>query len=240
MRAANRALYAAKRLGRDRVVPYHAETLSLLDDLRDAGGASDEQLAAAMLLAETLDLRDVGTARHSQTVGRLCELIARELDWSPAQIERQRAAGVLHDIGKARHLRQDPPQAGQARRRRVGGDHARHPDIGARILEYAHLTDIAAWVLRHHERIDGRGYPDGLAADEIPVEARVLAVADAYEAMTADRPYREGLPAAAAEAELREGAGTQFDPDVVAALLRALHRPNTGADEVALVVGQQP
>ena len=67
----------------------------------------------------------------------------------------------------------------------------------------------------------------------------MLAVADAYEAMTADRPYRDGLPAAAAEAELREGAGTQFDPDVVAALLRALHRPDGGADEVPLAVGQQ-
>jgi HD-GYP domain-containing protein (c-di-GMP phosphodiesterase class II) len=91
-------------------------------------------------------------------------------------------------------------------------------------------------VLRHHERVDGRGYPDGLAADAIPVEARVLAVADAYEAMTADRPYRARLPVAAAEAELREGAGTQFDPDVVAALLRALHRPGAGGDEVALAV----
>jgi HD-GYP domain-containing protein (c-di-GMP phosphodiesterase class II) len=91
-------------------------------------------------------------------------------------------------------------------------------------------------VLRHHERVDGCGYPDGLAADAIPVEARVLAVADAYEAMTADGPYRAGLPVAAAEAELREGAGTQFDPDVVAALLRALHRPGAGGDEVALAV----
>jgi HD-GYP domain-containing protein (c-di-GMP phosphodiesterase class II) len=98
----------------------------------------------------------------------------------------------------------------------------RHPEIGARILEHAHLRDMAVWVLRHHERFDGRGYPDGLAGDEIPLEARVLAVADAYEAMVADRPYRDGLAPAAAEAELRESAGTQFDPDVVEALVRAL------------------
>ncbi len=229
MRAANRALYAAKRLGRDRVVPYHAETLSLLDDLRDAGGASDEQLAAAMLLAETLDLRDVGTARHSQTVGRLCELIAHELGWTAVRAERLRAAGVLHDIGKlgiSDKILHKPGKLDDAEWEEI----ERHPEIGARILEHAHLKDIAAWVLRHHERIDGRGYPDGLAAGEIPVEARVLAVADAYEAMTADRPYRAGLPPAAAEAELREGSGTQFDPDVVAALLRALHRPDADAD----------
>jgi diguanylate cyclase (GGDEF)-like protein/putative nucleotidyltransferase with HDIG domain len=221
MRAANRALYAAKRLGRDRVVPYHAETLSLLDDLRDAGGASDEQLAAAMLLAETLDLRDVGTARHSQTVGRLCELIARELGWTAVRAERLRAAGVLHDIGKlgiSDKILHKPGKLDDGEWEEI----KRHPEIGARILEHAHLKDIAAWVRRHHERVDGRGYPDGLAAEEIPVEARVLAVADAYEAMTADRPYRQGLPQTAAEAELRDGAGTQFDPDVVAALLRAL------------------
>jgi putative nucleotidyltransferase with HDIG domain len=233
MRAANRALYAAKRLGRDRVVPYHAETLSLLDDLRDAGGASDEQLAAAMLLAETLDLRDVGTARHSQTVGRLCELIGHELGWPATRVERLRAAGVLHDIGKlgiSDKILHKPGKLDDAEWQEI----RRHPEIGARILEHAHLKDIAAWVLRHHERIDGRGYPDGLAADAIPLEARVLAVADAYEAMTADRPYRAGLPRSAAEAELREGAGTQFDPDVVDALLRALHRPDAGPGELAL------
>jgi diguanylate cyclase (GGDEF)-like protein/putative nucleotidyltransferase with HDIG domain len=221
MRAANRALYAAKRMGRDRCVPYHAETLSLIDDLRDAGGASEDQLAAAMLLAETLDLRDGGTARHSQTVGRLCELIARELGWRGSRAERLRAAGVLHDIGKlgiSDKILHKPGKLDDAEWDEI----KRHPEIGARILEHARLKDIAAWVLRHHERIDGRGYPDGLAGEEIPVEARVLAVADAYEAMTADRPYRAGLPRAAAEAELREGSGTQFDPDVVQALLRAL------------------
>ena len=69
----------------------------------------------------------------------------------------------------------------------------RHPELGARILEHANLRDISGWVRAHHERIDGRGYPHGLAGDEIPLEARILAVADAYEAMTADRPYRRAL-----------------------------------------------
>jgi diguanylate cyclase (GGDEF)-like protein/putative nucleotidyltransferase with HDIG domain len=221
LRAANRALYAAKRLGRDRCVLYHAETLSLLEDLRDAGGASDDQLAAAMLLAETLDMRDGGTARHSQTVGRLCEMVARQLGWAPVRAERLRAAGVLHDIGKlgiSDKVLQKPHPLDVAEWEEI----RRHPEIGARILEHARLRDIAVWVLRHHERFDGRGYPDGLAGDHIPLEARVLAVADAYEAMIADRPYRAGLTPAAAEAELRESAGTQFDPEVVDALLRAL------------------
>jgi HD-GYP domain-containing protein (c-di-GMP phosphodiesterase class II) len=98
----------------------------------------------------------------------------------------------------------------------------RHPEIGARILEHANLGDIAVWVRAHHERIDGRGYPAGLAGAAIPAEARVLAVADAYEAMTADRPYRRSLGPDAAEAELRRAAGTQFDSDVVDALLEAI------------------
>ena len=101
----------------------------------------------------------------------------------------------------------------------------RHPEIGARILEHAGLRDIAAWVLAHHERLDGRGYPSGLAADAIPLEARILAVADAYEAMIADRPYRRGMPAEDARAELERCAGTQFDPTVVEAFLGTLRSP---------------
>jgi HD-GYP domain-containing protein (c-di-GMP phosphodiesterase class II) len=84
------------------------------------------------------------------------------------------------------------------------------------------MADIAGWVRAHHERLDGRGYPLGLSAGEIPLEARILAVADAYEAMIAERPYRSGMPAADARAELLRGAGTQFDPAVVDAFLRTL------------------
>jgi HD-GYP domain-containing protein (c-di-GMP phosphodiesterase class II) len=94
--------------------------------------------------------------------------------------------------------------------------------MGARILEHANLRDIAAWVLAHHERVDGRGYPHGVSGGSIPLEGRILAVADAYEAMTADRPYRRALAEAEARAELVRGAGTQFDADVVSAFLRVL------------------
>ena len=95
----------------------------------------------------------------------------------------------------------------------------RHPEVGARILTHAGLSDVAAWVYAHHERLDGTGYPLGLAGEEIPLEARILAVADAYEAMIADRPYRAGMDAAAAIAELLACAGSQFDPAVVEAFL---------------------
>ena len=214
VRAANRALFAAKRLGRDRCVVHHAETLEMLDAL--AEDRSGEQLAAAMLLAETLDLRDVATARHSETVGRYAELIANELDLPPDHVVRVRVAGVLHDIGKlgisdAVLLKPGRLEAHE------WIEIKRHPELGARILEHANLRDVASWVLSHHERIDGGGYPRALAGEEIPIEGRILAVADAYEAMTADRPYRSALSVEDARAELRRGAGTQFDPQVVAA-----------------------
>jgi diguanylate cyclase (GGDEF)-like protein/putative nucleotidyltransferase with HDIG domain len=219
VRAANRALYAAKRLGRDRCVVHHAETLAMLDALAD--DRAGEQLEAAMLLAETLDLRDVATARHSETVGRYAERIAEEVGLAADQVERVRVAGVLHDIGKlgisdAVLLKTGSLEAAE------WAEIRRHPELGARILEHANLRDVAGWVLAHHERVDGGGYPRGLVGDEIPLEGRILAVADAYEAMTADRPYRRALAEAEARAELIRGAGTQFDVTVVEAFLRVL------------------
>jgi HD-GYP domain-containing protein (c-di-GMP phosphodiesterase class II) len=94
--------------------------------------------------------------------------------------------------------------------------------MGARIAASAKLDDISEWILCHHERVDGRGYPAGLPADEIPVEARILAVADAYEAMTSDRVYRRAMPASDAERELCDQSGSQFDSEVVDALLSAI------------------
>jgi diguanylate cyclase (GGDEF)-like protein len=229
LRAAHRALDAAKRLGRDRAVPFHPRSLAFLEGLpateTDAGAGN--QLAAAMLLAETLDLHDRGTARHAQTVGQLAEQTGRHLGWPTDRIARLHAAGVLHDIGKLGipdAILQKPGALDDTEWQEM----RRHPEIGARILEHANLGDIADWVRAHHERIDGRGYPAGLAGTAIPAEARVLAVADAYEAMTADRPYRRSIGPDAAEAELRRAAGTQFDSDVVDALLEAISDGDDG------------
>ena len=192
------------------------------------GEAPELRLAAAMLLAETLDLRDAGTAEHSRTVGQFARDTAAALGLDAARVDRLQAAGVLHDLGKlgiADAILHKPGALTDAEWREM----TRHPEIGARILEHAGLRDIAAWVLAHHERLDGRGYPSGLAADAIPLESRILAVADAYEAMIADRPYRRGMPAADARAELERCAGTQFDPTVVDAFLRTLSAPRPRA-----------
>ncbi len=223
LRAATSALYVAKRLGRDRVVVYDPVTLeTLLASLHNSDSRGAEQLSAVLLLAETLDLRDAGTARHSQTVGRYSEQIASRMGFTAEEVERIQIAGLLHDIGKLAvsdailHKRYAlaPEEWAEVRR---------HAEVGARICSHAGLRDIASWVLAHHERWAGGGYPHGITADAIPLEARILSVADAYEAMTAVRPYRaKPLSAEAARQELRDGAGTQFDPEVVEAFLTVL------------------
>jgi diguanylate cyclase (GGDEF)-like protein len=180
------------------------------------------RLAAVMLLAETLDLRDQGTGRHSRTVGDYARATAVELGLPPERVETIYAAGVLHDLGKLGIPDAILHKAGPLDEREWR-EIKRHPEIGARILEHAGMGELAHWVRTHHERIDGRGYPDGLEPAEVPIEARILSVADAYEAMTADRPYRRGMPADEARSELLRCAGTQFDRDVVEAFLRALH-----------------
>jgi diguanylate cyclase (GGDEF)-like protein len=182
-----------------------------------------ERLSAVMLLAETLDLRDARTADHSRTVGEFAAGTAAALGLDPERVERLRAAGVLHDLGKLAvrdATLHKPGKLDDEEWREI----RRHPEVGAQILEHAGLGDIAAWVRGHHERLDGRGYPDALSGDVIPLESRILAVADAYEAMIADRPYRAGMPAEDARAELERCAGTQFDPDVVEAFLGTLDR----------------
>jgi HD-GYP domain-containing protein (c-di-GMP phosphodiesterase class II) len=179
------------------------------------------RLAAVMLLAEALDLRDPATARHSVTVGAYARKIALALGLAPERVERIHAAGVVHDLGKlgiADAILFKPAALDQAEWREI----SRHPETGARILEHAGLDDIAGWVRAHHERPDGTGYPSGLSAVEIPLEARILAVADSYEAMTVDRPYSPAMAPAQARAELLLCADKQFDPPVVEAFLAAL------------------
>ena len=218
------ALYAAKKLGRDRTVVFNAE---ISETIRAATGQptprSERHGSTVLALAEVIDMRDAGTAAHSETVGRYAGAIARELGLADELVERVRFGGIVHDVGKI--------GISDAVLRKPGwlsdedwAEMHRHPEIGARILRGANLGDIGDWILAHHERPDGQGYPAGLAGTEIPLEARVLAVADAYEAMTTDRVYRPAMSAEAAREELRQCAGTQFDGRVVEAFLELLDR----------------
>lgn len=225
VRAAEEALHAAKRSGRDRSV-LHSPALRE-DSVREQADSRDVQgerfLAAVIDLAEAVDLRFSGSARHSETVGRYAELMARELGLSERHVSRVRLAGLLHDIGKV-----GVPDAILQKPGSLTPDELetirRHPELGAQILDHPSLADVRDWVGAHHERPDGRGYPRGLSGEDIPIEALVLGVADAYEAMTSDRAYSAAIDPVAARAELERHAGTQFDERVVAALLSVLER----------------
>ena len=162
-----------------------------------------------------------GTPSHCQRVARYSELVARELGLSPESVERVRLAGILHDVGRV-----GTPDDVLGKRGPLSDEEwswiRSHPEIGARMVETTEYADIRSWIFSHHERPDGRGYPEGRAGDDVPLEARILAVADAYEAMTSERPYRSALAPGEAAEELRRGAGAQFDEQVVHALLRVV------------------
>ena len=223
LRTADQALYAAKRLGRNRSVISSAEVPGIL--ARSSHGArpgeAHVELAALLNLAEALDVRDTGSASHCQRVGRFAELTARELGLPPEAVERIRLAGILHDVGRvalpdAVYAKQGPLTEEEWAWVRA------HPAVGARMVETTDYEDIRSWILFHHERPDGTGYPEGRGPDDVPIESAILAVADAYEAMTSERPYRAARPPDEAADELRRGAGRQFRADVVEALLRAV------------------
>jgi diguanylate cyclase (GGDEF)-like protein len=222
LRTADQALYAAKRLGRDRSVISSAEVPGILARPPRHGHAEAQvELAALLNLAEALDVRDWGSASHCRRVGRFAELTARELGLSPDAVERVRLAGILHDVGRVA-LPDDVLSKGEP----LSDDEwvlvRAHPVVGARMVETTEYDDIRTWILFHHERPDGTGYPEGRPESEVPLESSIIAVADAYEAMTSERPYRPALVAEEAAGELRREAGRQFRADVVDALLRAV------------------
>jgi putative nucleotidyltransferase with HDIG domain len=177
-------------------------------------------LGAATALARTIDAKSPWTAGHSERVTALALEIARMLALPADEMVVLHRGGLLHDIGKLAtpaEILDKPGRLTPEERARI----EQHPRDGVRILEpIADFAPLLPIVLEHHERIDGRGYPDGKSGDDIHRLARVLAVADVYDALVSDRPYRPGLPVAAAVDLVRAGAGTQFDPVVVDAFLR--------------------
>jgi putative nucleotidyltransferase with HDIG domain len=180
------------------------------------------QLGVLTAFIETLALRDRMTARHSAAVARYASELASAMGLDDVQVDLVHTAGLLHDIGKFAF-----PDSILLAEPRLESDQweivKRHPEDGARIVRrvdgYGHVADI---ILSHHERWDGAGYPRGLAGEEIPLPARLIAVADTYDVLTARDSYRQPVTSEAAIVELQRVAGDQLDPVAVAAFVRLL------------------
>ena len=179
-------------------------------------------LSFASALVATLDARDRYTAGHSAIVAEYAHSVAREMGLSETEQQLAHLAGLVHDVGKIgvpTSILDKPGPLTLDERRRM----EEHSAIGERILAKVEAYgEIARIVRHHHERVDGFGYPDGLGGEEIPMMSRIICAADAYNAMTSDRPYRDAMPDSIARRRLLEAAGTQFDADVVDAFLGIL------------------
>lgn len=188
------------------------------------GEQSGLLLTCLQMMAQAVDLKDPYTSNHSQRVARLAVWLARELELSEAEVERVRIGALLHDLGKigvSNEIIRKPGKLTLEEYRSI----MKHSEVGADIIEPLEiLGDSAAMVRHHHEHWDGSGYPDGLAGRAIPLGARIILVADAFDALTTDRPYRKGTSPEKALEVVRANAGVQFDPDVVRALERIVMR----------------
>jgi diguanylate cyclase (GGDEF)-like protein len=227
---ADRALLLAKRTGKGRVAVANPDVERELAMLQAQRGSP----AAVQALAAAIEERDNYTHEHSEEVVHLARGVAMLLGLQTDQAERIAHAALLHDVGKLavpNEILHKPgpltPQEWELM--------AEHPVAGERILlRIPELNEIAPVVRHEHEHLDGSGYPDGIEGRLIPIGSRIILACDAYHAMITDRPYRAALSPAEAAAELRRGAGTQFDPGVVEALLDLLgHDPPQGPDRSA-------
>ncbi|MCW2927163.1 MAG: diguanylate cyclase [Thermoleophilia bacterium] len=229
---ANGTRYWGKLNGKASVTCYDPEVVKVLSaDERLEVMERNARLRAVLALARALDARDAYTARHSENVARYSVAVAAELGWGPDRLELLRVAGLLHDVGKIGV--KDSTLRKSARLSQTEWEEMQqHPVLGARMIAGVAPEEIVPWVVSHHERFDGKGYPHELAGADIPDGARVLAVADTFDAMTSSRSYRPALSPLRAINELVNGAGVQFDPDVVRAFLHALKRGSIDVREV--------
>jgi putative nucleotidyltransferase with HDIG domain len=207
----------------------YAQTLRYAEDVRQLYQRMQRAVAQSLLgLANALEAKDAYTRGHSDRVGAWSRALGAALGLAAADAESIAQAGLLHDIGKigvpeAVLTKRGPLTELEWRAMR------RHPVVGAQIVAPFDFLAAGALIIRHHhERWDGSGYPDGLAGETIPLGARIVAVADVFDALTSDRPYRRALPVPEARARLAAEAGATLDAGVVAALLR-LHPVDVGA-----------
>ena len=201
----------------EQVAQRAEENRRLYEELRGIYRATVRAFAAA------IDIKDKYTQGHSERVGRYSEIIAREMGWSEEEVEGIQIAGYLHDVGKL-VVERDIINAPYNINAKESSELNRHPVAGYEILKPINhpYADIPLMAKYHHERIDGRGYPEGLRGDQIPLGAKIVALADSFDAMTTDRPYRRRRSFEDVIRDLRANSGTQFEGKVVAAFARAI------------------
>jgi HD-GYP domain-containing protein (c-di-GMP phosphodiesterase class II) len=224
VREADAAMYSAKALGRDQVYAFEEpndESTVVRSPISPAGRSQAIELgrrahgAAADALAQIISPLPHYRGQPSALIATIVTTLARQLSLPEHEIDKIRIAALLHDVGKVgipQDILEKPSSLSPAEWRSV----VQHPRIGQVILEQATmLRDAVPIILHHHERFGGAGYPYGLSGHEIPLGARIVAIADAYDAMIQDRPYKRKISHEAAITELRAHAGTQFDPELV-------------------------
>lgn len=230
-RQAEVALHWAKVSGRNRAVPYSFHVAEEVFSQHGAERGEAPSLRAMRALAWAVDAKDPHTHRHSTRVADLAVQLATVLGWPVTRAAQLREAGLVHDVGKiavpdAILFKPGPLTAGEYSLMTA------HAEIGATIVADVLSPEQAAWVRSHHERWDGGGYPDGLAAEEIPEEARLLTLADCWDVIISARSYKSGSSAEEALAEVRRCSGTQFWPVAVDALGRLIEAGALGVGDI--------
>ncbi len=227
-----RRLYALEKSYREQLaeaweqMAYYAQDVRRAYDIEKARRRELEEayFHTVKALAAAIEARDPYTGGHVERVAEYAVAIARELGWTEDRIAVVRLGAALHDVGKIGvddAILRKPASLSEQEWALM----RMHPEIGARLLQNVpFLLPYTPVVLHHQERWDGKGYPHGLSGEQIPAEARVVAVADAFDAMTTTRPYRAALPEEAALEEIQRHAGSQFDPEAAAAFLHLRRR----------------
>ncbi|MDP2211086.1 MAG: diguanylate cyclase [Candidatus Aquicultor sp.] len=232
------ALYWCKLHGKNSIMAYDPQIVKTLSPEERAQKAEEVALVDMVSsLAKAVDARDPYTRQHSLGVSKLATRLARNMKLDKAIVNRIRMAGLLHDVGKI-----GIPDCILNKPGRLTDEEMytikSHPIVSAQIIQSTSLKEMVTIVRAHHERWDGQGYPDGLEAEKIPLEARILAIADTFDAMTTDRPYRKALSVEDALAEIDRCSGTQFDPDIARIFLQLFPDKNSQAAENKYTTGK--
>jgi diguanylate cyclase (GGDEF)-like protein len=219
---ADSSAYAAKMNGKKHTVVFDpGKVANVGEDDRVNTRERDAQLKAARTLVQTVDMMEGFGNEHSENVGRISAQIAQAMGCEDAMCQQVYLCGLLHDVGKLGIEQSLMQKAGRLTAEEFE-QVKRHPDLSAQIVLNAGLGEIATWVRHHHEHFDGTGYPLGLAGQDIPFPSRIVLVAEAFDVMTSDRPYRQAMSLHDTTQELLAGAGSRFDPDVVGTIVHLI------------------